>query len=518
MKTKKTAQVLMAGMLLFQAVPAHAFLGGALQKLGDVTADVISLGEHGRNRDRERANADARYFQLQAQMQRMQLDQQINYLKQQITVVFGYFCDDLSKLKKVHSIQTETFRTISAFKGALAFAKKVENNTVSFQKISQGLASRLQTIEDQINQSFDPSSNRSLLDINGAIGELAELARMHNQDTNMLLAFVMKNVADNNDSLVSNLNMMNLLLSNIHQLLKSLELDILNQMERSTSLNQSALTQLTILDKNVTPILDLNQERITCGFRFKNTNEGFRYAPPHSLEATADYVRSGAFTFAQDTQNLAIDFANSRSRATLIADTMEKAIVLPAVKSDDWSRITSLSVHKMKEQWIQTTLEDAKRFGVNIDQQTIQRIFESANRNLVLTQSDFRGVVSVLARLLATTRNSFTFDAEVIEFLEIALRYAGANGVKKEVLLSAILQDKNMQSADNTSALYVFSKAQVRLMSALMSEARIASQVFEVMKPAGWKHPHQQQGSSPIMPPGPIPAPGVWPIPPPPGR
>jgi hypothetical protein len=89
----------------------------------------------------------------------------ISYVKQQTSVIFEYYCDDLSKLKKINQIQTQTLKTIAAFKGALEYSQKIANYATAFQKINGTVKVQMGQIQNQISSAMN-SENGSILELN----------------------------------------------------------------------------------------------------------------------------------------------------------------------------------------------------------------------------------------------------------------------------------------------------------------------------------------------------------------
>lgn len=523
-KRTLTKTMLATSLFLYSGATYAGFPGDFLQKLGDAASDVLSLGENGRARDRERANADARYFEMQAQMQRMQLNQQVQYLKNQIQIVFGYYCDDMSKLEKVHNLQSETFRTIAAFKGALTFAKKIENNTANFQKISGNVKAQLDRISLQFDDAFDANSGKSIFSLNDSIREIVTLAQQSQEDTNMYVAYIMKNIADNKESLVSNLSMMNLLMANIHQLLKSLELDITNQLLRSSHLNQSGLAQLFILDVNQTPVFDIHNSMSSCTFRFRAAHEPYRSSDPESLEYMADLIRSNPPSnpmsnlrpLQEMVHKTAENAAEVINQFTQLADTLERTIVQRELNRSDWDQLSYLNPQTLKEHWFMMQLKRIKRWGSGVSEDQFIRVTRNqAEYNPLFRTASFRDSLKVLAQEIATNFSNPNSNSkeEIVSYITMTLDYAEANKIKKETVLAALIQSFPQSQSDTIAKLYKYSKERIRTYSKAMTQYKIASEMLATVKSQNKSVESSRPNGLSTLPPIPVPMPA--PIPPP---
>lgn len=515
-KRTLTKTILATSLFLYSGATYAGFPGDFLQKLGDATSDILSFGENGRIRDRERANADARYFEMQAQMQRMQLNQQVQYLKNQIQIVFGFYCDDISKLEKVHNLQSETFRTIAAFKGALTFAKKIENNTANFQKINANVKAQLDRISLQFNDAFDANSGKSIFALNDAIRDIVTLAQQSQDDTNMYVAYIMKNIADNKESLVSNLSMMNLLMANIHQLLKSLELDITNQLLRSSHLNQTGLSQLFILDINQTPVFDIHSNKNSCTFRFREAHEPYRRSNPDSLEYMADIIRSsrpgsptGDLRPLEDMiQRRAESYVEVMSQFTQVVNTLEKTIALQDLTRADWDKISSLNPQALKQYWLEMQFKRLKRWGFGVSEDQVVRVLRNqADYNPLFRTTSFSASLTVLAQEINTSFSNPESNnkEEVISYLTMTLDYAEANKIKKETVLAALLQSFPKSQSEAIAKLYKYNKDKLRSYSKLIAQDKIVVGMLATSKTNGGNLPPPKSGGpSPDVTPTPI--------------
>lgn len=477
MKPKQFLKILTVSCLLFQAPMALAgWPGGWLEKAGDGLSDVISFGQNGRKRDEERAQSDAKYFKMMAEMQRMQLNQQITYVKQQISVIFEYYCDDFSKLKKINQIQTQTLKTIAAFKGALEYSQKVANYATAFQRINGTVKAQMGQIQNQISSAMN-SENGSILELNNAIESLSRYSLQNSQDMDLLLTYVISNLKLNDSSVITNLNTMNLLLSNIHQMLKGLEADVINQMQRSASLNQSNLTQLYILDRTQMPAFTLNDETLSCSFKFKSPNDPYEYVMPYSIASMFDtiFVENQLGLHLSQMSGMVASISNKLQQAKRIIDGLERSMLSISNSSKS---LDSIDINKLKSVYIGSINRSYRQFNPNASSTEVQA---NANRILMhpaFSEPNIKSVLQKFGLYLMNQDDSSLLEDENLFFLSVILETAKVNGVKSYLVFKEMFGD-GPKGLNFQAKLYEKLKANSMIGNAQLAEAKISTSILQ---------------------------------------